>query len=106
MSDVGLLRELHSDCTVACIVAWHGTADFQGVSPSISSQVVTTLPASPAKVVGLRINNLMSTSATLSWEPLLGTLQMGEGTCHPRNLVSARPYDSLTVVCLKQVLCQ
>ena len=45
----------------------------------MASQVITTLPAPPQTVVGLRINNLQPTSATLSWEPLVGTGQTG--TC-------------------------
>jgi len=43
----------------------------------MASQSITTLPAAPQMVVGLRINDLQPTSATLSWEPLVGTGQMG-----------------------------
>ena len=50
---------------------------YQGAAPSVSSQIVVTLPAPPQTVVGLRINNLQPTRATLSWEPLVGTGQMG-----------------------------
>jgi len=51
---------------------------MQGVSPSANSQTTNTRPAAPQMVKGLRINNLQSTSATLSWEPLVGTGQMGK----------------------------
>ena len=48
-----------------------------GVTTSVSSRPATTLPAAPSKVVGLMIFDLEPTNATLRWEPLIGTAEMG-----------------------------
>ena len=76
-------------CSLIRCEIWH--TGLLGVSPSVSSETVNTRPASPQMVEGLRIQNLHPTSATLSWELLVGTGQMGKNITLPVALVLPPP---------------